>query len=438
VTGVVVAAGRGARLTGTLRVPSDKSVTQRALLLGAIAHGTTRIVRPLDSDDVRALRRALARLGVEIVERDDTLELRAPERLAVRGDGPLDLQNSGTAVRLLMGLLAGAGTSATLAGDASLSRRPMERIVRPLTAMGARFEGADPGRLPLTISSQLPLKLFDGELAVASAQVKSAILLAALGASGETCVTEPAPTRAHTEHLLRAFGARLTIDADRRTIRILGPQRLRATTVEVAADPSSAAFHAAAAALLPGSRVELTEVLVDPRRARFFEVLERMGARVRRVGVVSDGGELVGTLVVESGDLVATDVEPAEVPDLIDELPLVAVVAAFARGTTRVRGAAELRVKESDRLAALCEGLTRLGARVTLVADGFDVVGGAPLKGAPVRSFGDHRIAMAFAIAALRCDGPVAIDDFACVVKSYPGFRVDLARLLGADPMRNG
>lgn len=434
-TGVVVAAKRGARLSGSLRVPSDKSVSQRALLLGAVAQGTTRIVRPLDSDDTRALQRALARLGVEFSERRELLELRAPERLAVRGDGPLDLGNSGTAARLLLGLLAGAGVSATVTGDDSLRRRPMGRVTAPLAAMGARFEGGE--RLPLSISSTPPLQPFRGTLEVASAQVKSAILLAALGARGETRLVEPAPTRAHTENLLRLYGGELEVAADGRTITLRGPQRLRGATIEVAADPSSAAFHAAAAALLPGSRVELVDLLLDPRRARFFDVLARMGARVGREGVAPRGGEAVGTLLVESGELVATEIAPAEVADLIDELPLLAVVAALARGTTVVRGAGELRVKESDRLAALGEGLARLGARITVSADGFEVTGGESLKGGGVRSFGDHRIAMAFAIAALRCDGPVAIDDFGCVAKSYPGFRADLARLLGADPIRD-
>jgi 3-phosphoshikimate 1-carboxyvinyltransferase len=434
VAGVVVAAGRGARLFGSLRVPSDKSVTQRALLLGAIARGTTRVVRPLDSDDTRALRRALARLGVEIDLRSEIVELRAPERLEVRGDGPLDLGNSGTAARLLLGLFAGAGVSATVTGDASLRRRPMGRVTGPLAAMGARFEGGE--RLPLSISSQPPLAPFRGTLAIASAQVKSALLFAALGARGETRLVEPAPTRAHTENLLRLLGGELDVAADGRTITLRGPQRLRGATIEVAADPSSAAFHAAAAALLPGSRVELTDLLLDPRRARFFDVLERMGARVGRAGVALRGGETVGTLVVEAGELAATEIAPAEVVDLIDELPLVAVVAASARGTTVVRGAGELRVKESDRLAALGEGLARLGAKITVCAEGFEVTGGAPLTGASVRSFGDHRIAMAFAIAALRCEGPLAIDDFDCVAKSYPGFRADLARLLGADPIR--
>jgi 3-phosphoshikimate 1-carboxyvinyltransferase len=432
-TGVVVAAGRGARLLGSLRVPSDKSVTQRALLLGALARGTTEIVAPLDSDDTRALRGALIRLGVEITGHGERLELSAPERLAVRGDAPLDLGNSGTAARLLLGLLAGAGVRATVTGDASLRRRPMARVVRPLTSMGARFDGGGE-RLPLSISSQPPLQPFTGALEVASAQVKSAILLAALGARGETRLVEPAPTRAHTENLLRAFGVNVDVAADGRTIALLGPQRPRATSVVVAADPSSAAFHAAAAALLPGSRVELDDLLLDARRARFFDLLERMGARVRRLAVASRGGETIGTLAVDAADLVATEVEPSEVPDLIDELPLLAIVAAFARGTTRVRGAAELRVKESDRLAALGEGLTRLGATVRLADDGFEVTGGPALHGGSIRSFGDHRIAMALAIAALRIGEPVAIDDFDCVAKSYPTFRSDLGRLLGADP----
>jgi 3-phosphoshikimate 1-carboxyvinyltransferase len=296
--------------------------------------------------------------------------------------------------------------------------------------MGARFEGADRDRLPLTIASRPPLQPFVGELALASAQVKSAILLAALGASGETRLTEPAPTRAHTERMLREFGAEVASDGDGRTIRLRGPQRLRATTVDVAADPSSAAFHAAAAALLPGSRVELTELLLDQRRARFFDVVERMGGRVRRVGGAPRGGEPVGTLVVEAGELVATDVVAAEVPDLIDELPLVAVLGACARGTTRVRGAAELRVKESDRLEALAQ-LGGLGVPMTVHADGLVLQGldGRPLAGGRVETGGDHRIAMAFAVAGLCATGGVEIADPDCVGVSFPGFFAQLAAL---------
>jgi 3-phosphoshikimate 1-carboxyvinyltransferase len=431
-TGAVVAAGRGRSLHGSLRVPSDKSITQRALLIGALAEGTTRIVAPLDAGDTRAVRGALARLGVAIVERPGELELRPPERLALRGDAPLDLENSGTGARLLLGLLAGRGGAATLTGDASLRGRPMGRVVAPLVAMGARIDGPDVSRLPLRVRAQPPLRPFVGTLEVASAQVKSAVLLAALGAQGETRLVEPAPTRAHTEAMLRAFGVELA--ARGREVVLRGPQRPRATPVEVPADPSAAAFHAAAAALLEGSQVELTDVALSPRRTRFFDVLARMGASVARLDVAERGGETVGTLRVAGGELRATDVDPSEVPDLIDELPLVAVVAAFARGTTRVRGAAELRVKESDRLEAMGEGLARMGVAIALHEDGFDVTGGAALRGAAVRSRGDHRIAMALAIAALRADGPTAIDDFACAAISYPGFRADLARLLGEDP----
>jgi 3-phosphoshikimate 1-carboxyvinyltransferase len=436
----VVAPRPGRRMSGSLRVPSDKSITQRALLIGALAEGITRVVHPLDAGDTRAVRRALVRLGVGFVERvagkpgDERIELevRPPRQLALRGAGPLDLENSGTGARLLFGLLAGRGLAATLTGDASLRGRPMGRVVAPLTAMGARFEGEDPDRLPLRVSATPPLKPFVGALPVASAQVKSAVLLAALGAEGTTRLTEPAPTRAHTEAMLRAFG--VTVESKDREVTLRGPQRPRATKVDVPADPSAAAFHATAAALLPGSAVELTGLALSPRRARFFDVLARMGAQVERRDVAERGGEPVGTLRVEGGELVATEVDAAEAPDLVDELPLVAVAGALARGTTRVRGAAELRVKESDRLAAIGDGFSRMGVRIVLHPDGFDVTGVPALRGASVRSFADHRIAMALAVAALRAEGATAIDDFGCVAISYPGFAADLARLLGEDP----
>ncbi len=424
------------RLSGSLRVPSDKSITQRALILSLLAEGTSRIERPLQAGDTRSVRRAIERLGAQVVEDGDALEVRGAVALGCHGALPLDLENSGTGARLLLGALAGRGASAKITGDASLRRRPMGRVVRPLVRMGARIQGADLDRLPLQVESTPPLQPFDGELETASAQVKSAILLAALGARGETRIRELRPTRAHTETLLAEFGASLSVDGhgDGVEVRLPGPQPLRAARITVPADPSSAAFHAALAAAIPGARVVFEELLLEPRRAGFFDLLERMGARVERRDGARRGGETVGTLVVEGAELKAAEVGPELVPDLIDELPLVAVLGTVARGTTRVHGAGELRHKESDRIHAIGDGLSRMGVRVWLESDGFVVEGGRPPRGATVRSHGDHRIALSFVVAGLLARGETIVDGFECADVSYPGYLDDVAALLGSRP----
>src|SRR5688572_2648750 len=431
-----VAPPRHGRFDGSLRPPSDKSITQRAYVLALLAEGTTRIERPLKAGDTRSVLRAIERLGAVVVEREDSVDVTGALALELDESLPLDLGNSATGARLLLGALAGRGVKAEITGDSSLRRRPMGRIVRPLTAMGAEFTGKDPDRLPLTVRATPPLQPFVGATEVVSAQVKSAILLAALGAKGETKLHKKHATRAHTENMLAAFGATVAsrpsgLGMD---VELTGPQSLRSTTIFVPGDPSSAAFHATAAAAQPGSRVELRDVLLDPRRSAFFDVLARMGAKVERRDVVRQGGEQTGTVVVEGGELRALEIHPDEVPDLIDELPLVAVLGTLARGSTRVRGAAELRVKESDRIHALGDGLARLGARVWLEPDGFIVEGGRELRGADVQCFGDHRIAMAFVIAALCARGESTVDGFECAELSYPGFLEDLAGLLHARP----
>jgi 3-phosphoshikimate 1-carboxyvinyltransferase len=431
-----VAPPKDAKLEGALRPPSDKSITQRALILSLLAEGTSRIERPLRAGATRSVRRAIERLGAIVVDHEETLEVSGALALELDDALPLDLQGSGTGARLLLGALAGRGVGAEITGDESLRRRPMGRVVRPLASMGAQFSGPDLEHLPLRVKSKPPLKPFVGELEIASAQAKSAVLLAALGAQGETRLRESPPTRAHSEAMLPQFGVELSVRPEGNGVEVAlgGPQKLRAANVRVPGDPSAAAFHAAAAAARPGSRVELRELLVDSRRAAFYSVLQRMGANVERRDVARRGGELVGSLVVEGGDLKAIEIGPDEVPDLIDELPLVAVLGAIARGATRVRGAGELRVKESDRVHAMGDGLARLGARVWLEPDGFLVEGGRELRGAELHSAGDHRVAMALVVAALAARGESAVEGFECAEVSYPGFLEDLAGLLHARP----
>jgi 3-phosphoshikimate 1-carboxyvinyltransferase len=433
-----VAPPKSPRVDGSLRPPSDKSMTQRALIFSMLAEGTSKIVHPLEAGSTRSVRNAIERLGAVVTEHDDLLEVAGALRLEPDDAMPIDLEGSGTGARLLLGALAGRGVSIEITGDSSLRRRPMGRVVRPLTRMGAHFSGDDLDHLPLKVRAALPLRPYDGELEVASSQAKGAVLLAALGAEGTTRLRERQPTRTHTEAMLAEFGAPVTtkpsgvgVGVD---VFLSGPQKLRATTIHVPGDPSAAAFHAAAAAAVPGARIELRDLLVDSHRAAFFDVLQRMGAHVERKDAVRRGGELVGTLVVEGRELHAVEIGADDVPDLIDELPLVAVLGAVAKGTTRVHGAGELRVKESDRVHALGDGLARLGARVWLEPDGFLVEGGRPLRGADVSSCGDHRIAMALVVAALSARGESTVDGFECAEVSYPGFLEDLAGLLHARP----
>ncbi|MFK7887258.1 MAG: 3-phosphoshikimate 1-carboxyvinyltransferase [Gammaproteobacteria bacterium] len=409
----------GCRLTGDIRVPGDKSISHRALMFGAIARGTTDVRNLLESEDCLATLNALLALGANIEKLGvGHYRIVGVEHLVSAGK-PIDCGNSGTGMRLLSGLIVGQGISATLVGDDSLMGRPMKRISEPLRAQGAVVRTADNGCPPVIIEAGAVLRASTHELAVASAQVKSAILLAGLGAAGATRVSEPAHSRDHTERMLQGFGVELAVDG--LTVEVVGPQTLSACDVTVPADPSSAAFFAVAAALAPGSDITLLKVGMNPTRSGFVDVLERMGARIERLNASTVGGEPVCDLRVRSGPLTNIDVPPNWVARTIDEFPVLFVAAAMAKGVMRVRGARELRVKETDRLAVTAAGLETLGVQCELYDDGIDVHGGA-LKGGHVHSGGDHRIAMAFAAAGTVAADVVTVEDTANVATSFPNF----------------
>ncbi|HEX7381400.1 MAG TPA: 3-phosphoshikimate 1-carboxyvinyltransferase [Nevskiaceae bacterium] len=418
----------GGRLNGTLRIPGDKSISHRAVMLGAIAEGTTEIDGFLDSADCTATIGAFRRLGVEI----DGPQAR---HVTVHGKGlhglrassaPLELGNSGTSMRLLAGLLAGQAFGSVLRGDASLSYRPMRRIVDPLTAMGADIRPTSTGTAPLVIAPSRGLHGIHYDMPVSSAQVKSSLLLAGLYASGETRVTDPGRSRDHTERMLRAFGVR--VQAHDATVAIVGPSRLRATRVGVPADISSAAFFIVGAAITPGSDLLLPGVGINPTRTGILTILRNMGARIETENAREEAGEPVADLRVRGLDgLHGTDIEPELVTLAIDEMPIVFVAAACADGETTIRGAAELRVKESDRISAMCSGLVTLGIDAIESADGATIRGGS-LRGGSVEAAGDHRVAMAFAIAGLRSAGTVRIRGCENIRTSFPDFAATARR----------
>ena len=406
---------------GEIVVPGDKSISHRAVMLAALAEGTSRISGFLEGEDTRATARAFAAMGVQVQTPS------ASERI-VHGVGlhglhapaqAIDCGNAGTGMRLLAGLLAGQSFDSTLAGDESLSRRPMRRVIDPLAQMGARID-AEPGGLPpLRIHGNVPLRGIDYATPVASAQVKSAILLAGLYARGATIVREPHPTRDYTERMLRAFGWPIEFSAG--AARVEGGHALRATDVVVPADFSSAAFFLVAASLAPRSELLIESVGMNPRRTGLLTALRLMGADISEERPREFGGERVADLFVRAAPLRGIDVPEALVPDMIDEFPALFVAAAVARGTTRIRGAAELRVKESDRIAVMARGLRALGVRIEETPDGAVIEGGR-LAGGEVDSAGDHRCAMSFAIAGLVAAAPVRILDCANVATSFPGF----------------
>jgi 3-phosphoshikimate 1-carboxyvinyltransferase len=414
----------GGRIAGTLTVPGDKSISHRALMLGAIAEGDTRITGFLAGEDCLSTARALSALGVRI-------ERPQPTEVLVHGVGAsgltasvsaLDMGNAGTAMRLCTGLLAPQKFNSTLIGDASLMRRPMQRVVVPLAMMGAQIRTHD-GRPPVEIKGTPHLRAIHYSLPVASAQVKSAVLLAGLYAAGRTHVTEPAPSRDHTERMLAAFGVQL--EREGRSIALDGGQRLRGTTIAVPADFSSAAFFIVAGCLAASPSLTLTNVGVNPTRIGLIDLLRRMGADIRvqaRTNGASPGGEPVADLEIRHSQLHGITVAEADVPLSIDEFPVFFVAAACATGETLVRGALELRVKESDRLAAMAAGLSTLGVENQLLPDGLWIRGAEGLSGGTIDSRGDHRIAMAFAVAALRASAPIEIVDVANVATSFPGF----------------
>lgn len=410
------------RIQGALRVPGDKSISHRSLILAAMAHGATEVQGFLRSADCLATLGALRALGVEVRESPDG-------RILVRGGGPealrepedvLDAGNSGTTLRLLAGVLAGRPFFSVLTGDASLRSRPMRRVVEPLAAMGATLLGRSHGQYP-------PLAIQGGRLAgiawtspVSSAQVKSLVLLAGLQAAGETSLTEPSLSRDHTERMLQAFG--VPVRRQGTTVSVPGGARLSATGIAVPGDLSSAAFFLVAAAASPGGELLIRDVGVNPTRTGVLDVLQAMGAGITREGERSEAGEPVADLRVRGAALRGTAIGAALIPRLLDEIPALAVAAALAEGETVISGAGELRVKEVDRLAALATELSALGVRVAEERDGLRIVGGRRLSGTVVSSRGDHRMAMALAIAGLFAEGETVVQDIACVETSFPGF----------------
>jgi 3-phosphoshikimate 1-carboxyvinyltransferase len=417
-----VVIGPVARLVGHIAVPGDKSISHRALLVGAVCEGETRVDRFGRSADTEATIGAVRALGARVDELDvDTLRIEGVGLRGLRSPGvAIDCANAGTLVRLLAGLLAGQeGQAFELVGDGSLSTRPMGRIAEPLQRMGAAVETTG-GTLPLGIRGR-PLHGVAYELPVASAQVKSCVLLAGLYAEGETTVLEPVPTRDHTELMLAAAGARVTRRPHSVTVR--PPARLELGGLEVPGDFSSAAPFVVAATLVPGSELHVHGVNLNPRRTGLLDVLDRMGAHVHVYNRRRIGGEPAGDLEVRAAPLVATEVGAAEVPLAIDELPLFALAASHARGVSVLRGAAELRAKETDRIEAVVDGLRALGAHVTGTPDGFRVRGvPARLRGGTLDSRGDHRIAMLGAVAGLASREGVRIEDAGAVAVSFPGF----------------
>ncbi|WP_340148546.1 3-phosphoshikimate 1-carboxyvinyltransferase [uncultured Sneathiella sp.] len=425
-------------LTGIITVPGDKSISHRALIFGALAAGTTSITGLLEGEDVLCTAAAMRQLGATVSKNEDGSwqvtgngigALAEPERV-------LDMGNSGTAARLLMGLVAACPFTTFFAGDASLHKRPMGRVRLPLEEMGALITSRSGGRFPLAVTGR-ELMPIDYELPVASAQVKSAILLAALDTPGLTRVTEPKPTRDHTENMLRHFGATVTVtdlDTGGRVIEYEGQQELSAADITVPGDPSSAAFMVVAAAILPGSDVTITNVGLNPLRDGLFITLKEMGADIEILNKRDQAGEPVGDLHVRGSALKGITVPPERAPTMIDEFPVLFVAATFAIGKTVMRGLEELRVKESDRIASMVAGLIACGATLEEFEDGLIIDGNGtpPAGGGRIETHLDHRIAMSFLVMGLGAKNPVTVDDGRVMETSFPGF-ANLLRRLGGD-----
>ena len=413
-------------LRGRIRVPGDKSISHRALILAARASGTSRLRSLSNGDDVRRTAAAVRSLGAAIdAAGSDGIRVTGGVESLHPSDGPIDVGNSGTTIRLLSGFCAGFPWLTVLTGDESVSRRPMDRVVAPLREMGASVDCHEPGCLaPLTVRGG-NLRGIDYFPPVASAQLKGAVLLAGLGAEGETVVHERAQTRVHTEEMLAACGADVEVSADG-LVTSLRPSELQPFELDVPGDPSQAAFWLVAACITPGSEVVVEKVYVGPGRSGFLDVLRRMGARVG----VEPLDETTANVHARFGALKATEVGVLEIPGLIDEIPALAVAAAMAEGVTTFQGAGELRVKETDRIATLASELAAVGARVEALADGLVISGVPQLSGGHVRSHGDHRVAMALAVAGLAAPGLTSIEGWEAVATSYPDFGGDLQSLL--------
>lgn len=425
--------------TGSARIPGDKSMSHRALMLGGLCKEETIISGLLEGEDVLRTAEAMRAMGAHITRGGDGLwrcfgtgtgHLKTPAHV-------LDMGNSGTSARLLAGLIAGHNITATMTGDASLVKRPMKRVIEPLSMMGARFETADGGRLPMTIHGAEKTKPIEYRLPIASAQVKSAILLAGLNAHGVMTVIENHPTRDHSENMLRHFGAKVTVESlpdGAQAVRIDGPQELMGCAVDVPGDPSSAAFAVVAAALIDDAELRLPHIGINPRRTGIYETLREMGANIVFKNERTDAGERVADIVVRGGAaLRGVDVPAARVPSMVDEFPVLAIAAACADGVMKMTGLAELRVKESDRLRMIADGLAACGVKIETGDDSLTVYGTGkpPRGGALIRTALDHRIAMSFLVMGMVADEPVTVDDAGPINTSFPGF-AELMNGLGA------
>ncbi len=423
---MIVRPGRDVR--GSVSLPGDKSISHRYAMLAAIADGPSRLENYSTGADCASTLGCLRSLGVQWERKDpgNVIEVQGTGQLLTAPNEPLDCGNSGSTIRMLSGILAAQKFASEMAGDESLSRRPMKRVITPLTAMGAQITSHN-GNPPLRITGA-NLKGIRYEMPVASAQVKTCLLFAGLLADGETRIEEPLRTRDHGEVALRAFGAHLERKGNE--VRIRGGQRLRGIEARIPGDLSSAAFFLCAAALFPGSQVTITSLLMNPTRARLLDILIQMGLRISVTQLEEVHGELVGTLQVEGGRLKGAIIAGSDTAALIDEIPVLAAIAAYTEQGIEVRDAKELRVKESDRIAALATNLRAMGAQVDEREDGLKIPGGQSLRGAELESFGDHRIAMAFSIAALRAQGETLIRGSECAAISYPAFFSTLEELV--------
>ena len=406
-------------LTGELRVPSDKSITHRAVMLGAVARGTTVITNPLGSEDARATVAAVKALGASIVEHGNVWEVTGCAGKLARPTTPIDCGNAGTLIRLVAGLICGRNVDCVLDGDASLRKRPMRRISDPLNQMGAMITASEAGTPPLHIQARSKLSHIEYTLPKASAQIKSAVLLAALCSEGGATVIEPQLCRDHTERILPSFGVEVSRAGD--AIKVEQLDQLDAATLEVPADISSAAFYMVAATIVPGSELVLRDVCINPTRTGIIDLLLRMGASIELCNERMLGPEPAADIRVRHSELKAIDIGPDDVPGAIDELPVLLVAASMAAGTTILSGAEELRTKESDRLSAMASALGAAGVPLVEHQDGIEVTGGT-LSGAEVDSVDDHRIAMAMAVAALAASSPIKVHGTTNVRTSFPNF----------------
>ena len=414
---------------GNIKVPGDKSISHRSIMLGSLANGITKVTGFLEGEDALSTLKTFQAMGVKIEREGDNVTIYG---VGINGlkkpDKPLDLGNSGTSMRLMSGILAAQAFDCELVGDESLSKRPMGRVINPLTAMGAVIDSND-GKPPLKITGGQSLKGIDYDLPVASAQVKSCVLLAGLYAKGKTCVTEPAPTRDHTERMLKGLGYEVRVNDNQ--MCLTGGGELTATDIQVPSDISSSAFFMVAACIAPQADITLTGVNINPTRTGVIDILKLMGANLTLSNECEIGGELLADIRIQSSELKGIQIPEALVPLAIDEFPAVFIAASCAQGETILTGAKELRVKESDRIQVMADGLSILGIENEVLEDGIKIQGGAFQKPTQIiESHHDHRISMSFAVASLRCDYPIEINGVDNVMTSFPNF-VDLANSAG-------